>query len=93
MRWFWKADVCEIYQMPKALAKYRKDAKVVPKVTKRTLVVGLVRRERASFFKQLAHWKSRQSGQTRQKVEGYKRKAYVPSPRRVREYTCQSRTG
>lgn len=45
--------------MPKATAKYRKDAIVVPKVTKRTLVVPLAKMEKASFFRQFAHSNSR----------------------------------
>jgi len=44
--------------IPKAMAKYRKEAMVVPKVTKRTLVVPLAKTEKASFFRQFAHSKS-----------------------------------
>ena len=44
--------------MPKATAKYMKDAMVVPKVTKRTLVVPAAKMEKAPFFRQLAHSKS-----------------------------------
>lgn len=54
----WRAG---LHRMPKALAKYRNEAKVVAKVTMSTLDVGLVRRDRASFFKQFAHSKSAHS--------------------------------
>ena len=52
---FGEAGVCGVYQRPKALAKYRKEARVVAEVRKRTLVVGLIRSDSASFFKQLGH--------------------------------------
>lgn len=37
------------------MAKYRKDAMVVADVTKRTFVVGLIKSDSASFFRQLGH--------------------------------------
>lgn len=44
--------------IPKAEAKYRKDAIVVPKVKKMTLVVPLAKMEKASFLRQFGHCQS-----------------------------------
>jgi hypothetical protein len=52
-------SVEDAHMMPNVMAKYRKEAIVVPKVMKKTLVVPLARTEKALFFRQFAHSNSK----------------------------------
>jgi hypothetical protein len=82
-------SVEDAHMMPNVMAKYRKEAIVVPKVMMKTLVVPLARTEKASFFRQFAHSKSKKCQQASPTLSN-RNASYLTSSRMAAACTCQS---